>query len=230
MSSSDDDKLLAKLAELRKRRASVEGAAGTGAANPSGGDRGARLRALREKRQAMKGADGADTSEAPGGGQSGPLLRRLMARRAAGGGGAAGQDEAAGGNRAAVLRRLMQNKPERAGAADGGEKGRGDFIRRVMARRKEQDAGGMPAAGSGDAALTRLLMRRLGSEGGTPEERQKAREKIENLIQELNGRLKQIEGDASATPSASAAEPVVARASGKSVEPKGSKRGGTAPK
>jgi hypothetical protein len=149
MGSIDDEKMLAKLAELKRRRA--EAAKSDTAATPKLTATGAGAR-LREKPSADGGSEdvvgGAAGGGAAGGGQRGEMLRRLMANKQGGGGGAAG-----GGQRGEVLRRLMANKQGgMAGGGAGGGGQRGEVLRRLIAK-KGGEGGGLGGAGLGGGKL-----------------------------------------------------------------------------
>jgi hypothetical protein len=199
MGDNDDDKLLAKLAELKRRRIQAGNATGAQANDGDGG----RWRKLRDRRDAQ------DVLPAAEGGKRGEILQKLLEKRGAGGGGAGGGDRGAGiiqrlkarkeggggaaagqgGKRAAILQRLMAkngggaNADVNAGNSGGGK---GEFLKNVMARRQEGDAAG---AGGG-ARLKQLLERRRGQQAsGEPADKQETREKLEKLIRKLETRL-----------------------------------------
>ncbi|WP_029349948.1 hypothetical protein [Bosea sp. 117] len=113
--SESDERLLAKLAELKRRRLEGPGAAQPaggirrgldGAGNAGGGRRGAFLRELLKERGEGGKADGA-------GGKRGEVLRRILERRAAEEGGEAGERPLA-----RLIQRRLDERGEAAGAVN----------------------------------------------------------------------------------------------------------------
>lgn len=175
MSDDDDNRLRARLAELKRQRETT-GKGGTGGrlTPASAGERRERLRAMREKRLAQHEQD--DTPRGVGaggteGGRSG-LLRALAEKRSKDGGRGDGVAEA----------------PER----------RGEFLKRVLARRK-QEAPAADVVNDAERPLAGLMRRRMGQGDGAgavgaPEDARKTRERLAKMIRKLEDRLEQLDG------------------------------------
>lgn len=173
MSGDDDTKLLARLAELRRQReAEGKAAAGPRVTPASAGERRERLRAMREKRLSQH-----ETGEA-----AAPATGPVPAERSG------------------LLRNLAEKRAQNGGAGlrnEGGDgQGRsGEFLKRILARRKEAPAA--EAANGGDRPLAALMRRRRG-EGdagpGVSADARKTRERLEKMIRKLEDRLEQLDG------------------------------------